>query len=176
VPAPILVTAFVFVVLCVIWDVRVRRIPNLLSGGAMLAGVVLNVVCLGVQGVLSSAAGFLVTVGLLWAPFYLGGIGGGDVKMMAALGTLLGPALAFQALLIGMIVGGAITLVHLARIGRLKEKVASTGNIVRSAVSRGSLQPLKNAASDPSAVWLPYSVPLGIGAIAVMVVSGLHAG
>src|SRR2546421_5139071 len=88
-------TVVIFVALCVIVDVRTRRIPNAISGAAMLLGVTLNTAYLGTAGLLDSLAGLGITVGVLLWPFAMGGIGGGDVKMMGAIGALLGPF--FQA-------------------------------------------------------------------------------
>ena len=41
------VTLIAFVVACVVIDVRTRRIPNLLSGPAMLVGIVLGTLSFG---------------------------------------------------------------------------------------------------------------------------------
>src|SRR5947207_15853080 len=83
-------TVVIFVALCVIADVRTRRIPNVISGSAMLLGITLNTAYMGTAGLLDSLAGLGVTVGVLLWPFAMGGIGGGDVKMMGAIGALLG--------------------------------------------------------------------------------------
>src|SRR5207247_5246767 len=84
-------TVVIFVALCVIADVRTRRIPNAISGSAMLLGVTLNTAYMGTAGLLDSLAGLGVTVGVLLWPFAVGGIGGGGVRMMGATGALLGP-------------------------------------------------------------------------------------
>src|SRR2546425_12360385 len=91
-------TVVIFVALCVIVDVRTRRIPNAISGAAMLLGVTLNTAYLGTAGLFDSLAGLGITVGVLLWPFAMGGIGGGDVKMMGAIGALLGPRLALMGL------------------------------------------------------------------------------
>src|SRR5437773_10812022 len=91
-------TVVIFVALCVIADVRTRRIPNAISGSAMLLGITLNTAYMGTAGLLDSLAGLGVTVGVLLWPFAMGGIGGGDVKMMGAIGALLGPRLSLMGL------------------------------------------------------------------------------
>ena len=92
-PVSILAVTVAFIGTCWLTDVRTRQIPNLLSGAAFLAGVLLNVVCFGRWGFLNSLAGAVVAVVFLIGPFALGGIGGGDVKMMGAIGALLGSKL-----------------------------------------------------------------------------------
>lgn len=72
-------------------DMRTRRIPNRLTIPSALAGLLLNVLCSGSAGGLTSAAGLLSGLAA-FLPFYLaGGFGAGDVKAMAAVGAFLGP-------------------------------------------------------------------------------------
>ncbi len=167
-PVPITGTAVAFVVACWVMDVGTRRIPNLLTGSVIVAGVLLNWALFGWPGALSSVAGAAVAIAVLLAPFALGGIGGGDVKMMAAVGALLGPRLALASLATGMVLGGVILVVHLARLGRLREKLGRLYAMLVGAVVTRSAAPLKISASDPDAIALPYSVPLGLGTLAIL--------
>lgn len=168
IPRPIIATLLAFISICVVVDMRSRRIPNALSGCAMLCGAALNTLYFGGAGLAASLAGFAAAVAVLFGPFALGGVGAGDVKMMGAVGVLLGPRLALIGLLVGMVLGGVITAVALARRGRLEEKLAATLSMIAGTVVTRSLSPLKRAAAEQSAVALPYSVPLGIGTIAVL--------
>lgn len=166
--APIVASALAFVVVCMAVDIRARRIPNLLSGSAIVIGAVMNVYLFGASGLLSSVSGLLLSLVVLFGPFALGGIGGGDVKMMGAVGAFLGPKLSLSALVCGLILGGIIMLVHLARIGRLREKVGATRARITATVLTRSLAPLTMSAADPGSIALPYSVPLGLGTMIVV--------
>src|SRR5690348_3845619 len=130
-----------FIGACIAFDVRTRRIPNALTAPMIAIGAVLNGVHAGMPGVAYSAAGLLLPIAILFLPFALGGIGGGDVKMMGAVGALVGPRLALWGLGLGMILGGAVMIVHLGRIGRLGEKLRASGAMVLGAVTTGSLTP-----------------------------------
>ncbi len=165
-----------FILLCTIFDLRERRIPNPLTVAGVLVGIATNLVYFGLPGLWASLAGFAILAGVLVFPFALGGIGGGDVKMMAALGALLGPVPALGALITGTILGGAIMLVHLARLGRLREKLMSTRVALTTALATSSLAPLRVSAHGADTVALPYSVPLGLGAIAVVAISRMVGG
>jgi prepilin peptidase CpaA len=158
----------VFVVTCCVIDVRTRRIPNAISGPAVIAGIVLNTISFGLPGLGWSLAGVAVIVAILLAPFALGGLGGGDVKMMAAVGAFLGPRLALLGLLVGMVLGGVVMVIHLARIGRLGEKVTALRHMIFSAAVLRSVDPLRMASDDPVAISLPYSIPLALGATLVV--------
>jgi prepilin peptidase CpaA len=168
---PIFAIVVVFIGVCAVVDLRTRRIPNVLSGSAALAGVILNTFYFGVPGSLASLTGLAATIAVLLLPFALGGIGGGDVKMMAALGALLGPRLALAGMGAGMVLGGAVMAAYLVRSCRLREKLRAIRVMLTSAVLTGSLAPLKVDAADPQAVSLPYSLPLGAGTLAVLMLA-----
>jgi prepilin peptidase CpaA len=174
VPLPIVVSALAFVAGCMLSDMATRRIPNVLSGTVALAGLVLNGVYFGSAGVVASLLGAAATMSPLVVPFLLGGIGGGDVKMMGAVGSLVGMRVGMNALAIGVVFGGVLMVVHLARRGRLVEKTLATGAMVSEAFAGRSLDALRLSADTPGAVSLPYSIPLGFGTAAALVCAGLR--
>jgi prepilin peptidase CpaA len=161
-----------FVAVCIATDVRTRRIPNLICGLGMVIGLALNTIHGGSAGLLASASGLLVAVALLLFPFAMGGLGGGDVKMMGAIGALLGPRTTLEGLLVGMMLGGAIMMIHLARRHRLRETVVNVSTMATASVLSVSLEPLRVSAAQPGAIALPYSIPLGLGTIVVLALSG----
>jgi prepilin peptidase CpaA len=90
----------------VVEDLRRRTVPNWLAAAGLAAGLGLQAASGGVRGLLmaglGAAAGFTVLL-----PFHLlGGMGGGDVKLMAAFGALLGPAGVLLAALLATMLGG----------------------------------------------------------------------
>jgi prepilin peptidase CpaA len=167
-PDLILAVTLAFIAACWLTDVRTRSIPNILSGAAFVAGVIMNLLLSGRWGLVSSLAGAVIGVGVLLGPFALGGIGGGDVKMMGAVGALLGPLSVLHALAVGLMLGGIVMILHLVGLGRLREKLASTASMLTGAWSAKSLVPLRLSDEDAAAVTLPYSVPLGLGTVAVL--------
>ena len=72
-------------------DVKSRRIPNYLTLTTALSGLALRGACYGISGLTEGFLGLLLGFGLLFLPYYLGGMGAGDVKALAALGAWLGP-------------------------------------------------------------------------------------
>jgi len=166
-------TLFAFMITCCVVDVRTRRIPNVVSGSAAIIGCALSVLAYGPVGALYSLSGVVVMIALLITPFALGGLGGGDVKMMAAVGAFLGPRLAVLGLAAGMVLGGIVMTIHLVRVGRLAEKLGSLKAMIVSAGITRSAAPLRVTADDPSAISLPYSIPLGLGTAAVVVTTAL---
>jgi prepilin peptidase CpaA len=162
----------VFLACSIAFDVRVRRIPNVVSGPGAIAGLVLSALHAGALGVVGSVAGAALMIVLLIWPFAAGGIGGGDVKMMGAVGAFVGPRLAVMGLLIGVILGGAIMIIHLARLGRLRDKLASLVTMVTVAAGSRSLRPLMVRSDGEAVIALPYSIPLALGTMAAVIASG----
>lgn len=113
-------------------DIGTRRIPNPLTGGMAAIGLLLA--GLHVTGVgLAAATGGLVVGTLLMLPGHLfGRTGAGDVKLLAALGTLLGPAGTAAAFVYTLIAGGLLVLLVAVQRGRLKTTVAQTATLVRT--------------------------------------------
>ena len=100
-------------------DLRTRRIPNVLTFGAALGAFLYQFAGGGVEGLGDAALGWLVGAAIFIVPFALGGLGGGDVKLLAALGAWLGPAdVVFLALYAGL-AGGVMALVVAAIHGYL---------------------------------------------------------
>ena len=81
-----------------IWDIRVKRIPNKLTLPVFGAGLVYQVAFNQVDGLLAAAAGFAAGFGLLFVLWMIGSGGGGDVKLMGALGVWLGGKLTLMVL------------------------------------------------------------------------------
>jgi prepilin peptidase CpaA len=91
-------------------DLRARRIPNALTFGSALAALAFHLAVGGIPGLGWALCGWLVGAALFFPIFALGGMGGGDVKLLAALGAWVGPADAVFVGLYGAIAGGVMAL------------------------------------------------------------------
>ena len=115
---------FVAVVACV-FDLRTRRIPNWLTFGAAAAGLAFQGVNGGLGGFERGLAGWGAGVALLLAPYLLGGMGAGDVKLMGALGAWLGPGDTFWVVMYTGIAGAVMALIVGAWHGYLRQAWAN---------------------------------------------------
>ena len=104
-----------------VWDLRTRRIPNVLTFGAAAGAVLFHLATRGVDGGVASVSGWIVGVAFLLAPYVLGSMGAGDVKLLGALGAWLGPGDTVWLALYTGIAGGVIALVVAARHGYLRQ-------------------------------------------------------
>src|SRR5437763_10597901 len=82
-------------------DLRRRVISNWVSVTALVAGLSLHTFRNGFAGTVTSLEGALLGFGLLLTCYILGGMGGGDVKLMAGFGALLGPSGVLLAAVVG---------------------------------------------------------------------------
>ena len=119
------VAALAIATIAVVFDLRTRRIPNVLTFGAALAAFAAHAWAGGIPGVLWSVAGWLVGAALFFPVFALGGMGAGDVKLLGAMGALLGPRAAVWVCLFTGIAGGVLGVVVALASGYLSRAVAN---------------------------------------------------
>lgn len=104
-------------------DLRSRRIPNWLTFGAAGVGIAYHTVAAGASGIETAAGGWAIGLALFFIPFALGGLGAGDVKLVAALGAWLGPAQVIWLALYTGVIGGVLALVVACSRGYLRQAV-----------------------------------------------------
>ena len=105
---PVLVITLAAVLVVAIGtDLHSSRIPNWLTFPAMGFALLGHAWLGGLPEVFFGLAGCGVGLGLFLIPYISGGVGAGDVKLMAAIGALVGPSGALMSGLLAIIVGGA---------------------------------------------------------------------
>jgi len=102
-------------------DLRSRRIPNWLNLSIIVASVTFYIVTRGFEGLLFSVEGMFVGLGIMLVPYLMGGMGAGDAKLMAAVGSILGPKGVIVAILYTVIIGGIYAIILLLWHGQFKE-------------------------------------------------------
>ena len=164
-----------------VWfDYRERRIPNQLVFTGMIAGLAIGMISGGVKGLAWSALGLLAGIGILFVPFTMGGIGAGDVKLLGAIGAILGARGALISMLYGAIAGGLMSVIVLAMHGRLKLFLililawlarfigyvlpGGIGRSLRTVQHPESLAPLPK-----SGLAVPYSIAIAIGLVIAVI-------
>lgn len=98
-------------------DVRFRRIPNMLVLTALIAGLAINTVFGGFRGLGDSVLGFGVAFFAMLLLHIFGAMGAGDVKLMGAVGSILGIALMPVTLILVVMAGGVLAIYSMVRAG-----------------------------------------------------------
>ena len=149
-----------------LYDIRYRRIPNWVTAGGVLLGIAINTLIgeTGGRGVLFSLAGFGVAFGIYMVLYILRAMGAGDVKLMAAVGALVGWKAWFGVFFVTAIIGGVMALLLVLIRGRLKHTLWNVGFIV-SEMGHGRPAYVGKEELDvrsPKAVGLPHGAVIAI--------------
>ncbi|RMH36877.1 MAG: prepilin peptidase [Nitrospirae bacterium] len=144
-------------------DVRSGRIPNAITFPLASIGVAVHGITRGWDGVLFSLEGLAVGLGALLLFYALGGMGAGDVKLLGAVGAVIGPVDVFVAFLATACFGGlyAISLMMMTwGLPRTAERVRvmMTTWLVTKRFSVGS-----SSSHQPN---LRYGLAIGLGTLA----------
>ena len=111
-------------------DIRTRRVPNWLTFGTAAFGITMAMARLDGVGVVGAFEGLLVGLLLMLPGHVIGRTGAGDVKLLAALGTLLGPMSIAMAFLYTALAGGGLAVLVAMRRRRLRETLEGTATLV----------------------------------------------
>ncbi|MGO8746621.1 MAG: prepilin peptidase [Thermoguttaceae bacterium] len=103
------------VVFALVSDVRTREIPDWIPLGILAWACLATAAALHAVTWIGLTAGALLGLGLSAAAFYLGGLGGGDVKLLASIGAAVGPWALLSILAWMAVAGGVLALVAAAR-------------------------------------------------------------
>ena len=94
------------------YDVRYRRIPNVLVLATLLAGLSINTGFNGVQGMVSSLEGFALAFFPMLLIHIFGAMGAGDVKLFGAVGSVLGVSRWSHSTFVVVVMLGAVLAVY----------------------------------------------------------------
>jgi prepilin peptidase CpaA len=111
-------------------DLKTRRIPNVLTAGMIGLGVSLAAAGASGISVPASILGFVLGLLLMMPGYLLGATGAGDVKLMGAVGAIVGPVLVINAFLLTAIAGGVLAVIVAVRRKRLGATLAQTGRLM----------------------------------------------
>ena len=101
-------------IVCAITDFRHRRIPNILTYPTILVGLSVYWYTEGWDGLLFSIGGIIFGFTLFLLPYLMGGMGAGDVKLMSAIGAVLGFKQTVLCFLFIAVCGGIMALAFMA--------------------------------------------------------------
>lgn len=150
----------------VFWDLRYRKIPNLLTFPMMLAGVGFNSGINGWNGLFYSGGGLFLGICIFILPYMMGGMGAGDVKLLGSTGAILGPKgviitaifsvlFGFVYVIMILIFRPKYTLSLLKRLWLTMKILFSTGRFLIFPPQEGEWQPK-----------LKFALPIALGTIA----------
>jgi prepilin peptidase CpaA len=162
------IVALTTALLASVSDIRARRIPNWLTFGSAGAALVFHGLTSGASGLAHGAGGWLVGLLVFLLPFALRGLGGGDVKLMAALGAWIGAADVLWLALYTGLAGGVLALGVALRHGYTIRAFRNIWLLVCHWRVAGLRAVPEISLRDSAAPKLAYAVPILAGTVAVI--------
>lgn len=152
------------VIIAVVFDLRVRRIPNPLIITALLFAFSYHIYYSGSSGFIFSLKGFSLGLLLLLLPFLMNGMGAGDVKLLAAIGAIKGPVFVFNTFLWMALWGGMIAVVILL----YKRQAKETASRLKNGFILASLRVANftdSLSKEELSIYYPYGVAIALGVL-----------
>jgi prepilin peptidase CpaA len=169
-PAPTFIVAVPLLAILAVatWsDLRSRRIPNALSLGGAVLGILVNTATFGVAGAAFALVGWLLCLACFLPLYVSGGTAAGDVKLMAAVGAFLGPIYGFVACLVALLAGALLAALCIASQNVIEARREPRAENTRSSPSGHELaEPLSPSANALQKI--PYAGAIALGAAAAV--------
>ena len=151
------------------------KVPNWITFPMIVSGWVFSTAAFGWEGLLWSLVGTAVGLALLLPAYAIGGMGAGDVKLLAGVGAWVWGTTTFYAFCVSAVLGGVIA------VGMVLCKRSWTKHhdqfhaIVNEVLTIRDPEQLSVIAAErkSSMLLLPYGIPIAIGTIAYFAWTGM---
>ena len=150
-------------VLIIYHDVRYRRIPNPFVLATLISGLTLNFAMYGLHGAANSLGGCVLAFILMFGLHIFGAMGAGDVKLFAAIGSVIGAQLVIPTFVVVVLTGGLLALVSILRSGVFGTTMHRVLQILVGLLP-GWQMPRFSVPADRR-LTIPYGAAITIGAI-----------
>jgi prepilin peptidase CpaA len=163
----------IFAVIAAYIDGKELRVPNKLTFPMIIAGWAWSSIAYGAagegwyMGLMWSLAGTAVGLATLLPMYAIGGMGAGDVKMMAAIGAWVHCTTTFYAFCVSAIVGAILAVIMVIVAGEGKKHFNMFFHILNEIKTVGDPEALAQIATERKTKMrlLPYGIPLAIGTV-----------
>jgi prepilin peptidase CpaA len=145
------------------WDVRTRRIPNAITVSGFVVALGLRAP-MGMSALVGGMAGAGFALLLSLPLFALGGLGGGDAKLLVAAGAFLGPQGLATAALAAAVLGGLMAVATMVRRRVWLPVLLSCRDLLLNLVTLGRAGD-RPSLDSPGAVKIPYGVAISLGTL-----------
>ncbi len=151
------------------------KVPNWLTFPFVISGWVFGAYIGGWAGLGESLLGTGVGLALLLPAYAIGGMGSGDVKLLAGVGAWVGAETTFYAFCVSAVVGGVIAVAMVLLRGNWRKHSHQLVAIVHEILTIANPKELSAIAAErkSSMRLLPYGIPIAIGCIAYFAWTGM---
>jgi|SRR3990172_7783059 len=156
-------------------DGKQLRVPNWLTYPMVFSGLIFNAWMGGWTGLGDGLVGMVVGLACLLPLYSVGGMGAGDVKLMAGVGAWLGATVTFYAFCVSTVVGAVMAIGMVLYRKAAVKHYAQLLTILHEWMTIRNPKELSRIAAErkPSMYLLPYGIPICIGSIGYFLYAGL---
>ena len=175
-PVVFQIVLLLMVAIAAVYDIRFRRIPNWLVLTGLVLGLGLNTFWFQWRGARASLMGIGLAF-LIYFPLYLlRGMGAGDVKLMAAIGAIVGAANWFGIFIVSSLLGGVVAIILLLSRGRLMNSLWNIGFLFQRLFSLKAPYAREELdISSPKSIKLPHGVAIAGGSVIFLATAWIWA-
>lgn len=174
---PVWVVSVTLVVAAIIDGLKLK-VPNWITFPMIISGWVYSAVLSpnpGIEGLCLSLVGTAVGLALLLPAYAIGGMGAGDVKLLAGVGAWMWGTVTFFAFALSAVVGGVLAIGMVVFKKSWTKHKNQFWSIINEIVTVKDAEKLSAIAAErkPQMLLLPYGIPIAIGSIAYFAWSGM---
>ena len=145
-------------------DWRTRRIPNWLTVPALILGIGVNSLAFGWAGAKEALLGAGLGLGLLLPFVLLRSLGGGDWKLVGALGAFLGPPRLIAVLVIAILTAALMAIVVIVWKRRIGQTFRNLGHMLVSLLTLHLPGP-EVSLDNPDSLRIPFGVAVAVAVV-----------
>jgi prepilin peptidase CpaA len=151
------------VVSAALYDYRRRLIPNFITFPAIFTGLLIHWLHAGASGFYFSLRGLAIGGGFFLVLYLIGGIGGGDVKLLGSVGAFVGGEKILVIIILTVLIGGVMAI---GKLGFSSIRLNRLGYFVglfqknQAGIYGNKIDPLKDT--------IPYGVAIAAGTLAAL--------
>jgi len=152
-------------------DWRWRLIKNILTIPAIALGLLLHLLGNGWPGLTFALLGLAVGFGLMMIPFVFGQMGGGDVKLMAALGSLLGAYAIMNVFLYTTLAGGLLAILFAVCRKEGFKSLRRTWELAKGLLVFRTVPHMNSEGEQVAAI--PYGLAIAVGTLTFLMLGNI---
>ncbi len=157
-------------------DGRQLKVPNWITFPMILSGWLASGIIYGWGGLGASLWGTAIGLGLLLPAYAIGGMGAGDVKLLAGVGAWAGASQTLWAFIVSAIIGAILAVIMVVVSRKWSHHQKQFLSILSEILIIRSPSKLSEIAAErkPRMMLLPYGIPIAIGTIGYFAYLGIN--